>query len=465
MVGQAVSRSRRFCFFLYGARTIESVADRNLLRDLPAVHEILEALALDLRRFPRALVIREIRRALNEARLAIQAGQPNGPSIESRVEQALARLEQPSLCRVINATGVVLHTNLGRAPLGPIPVLPGYSNLEFDLETGRRGKRDVHAGALLGRLLGAPAIAVNNNAAAIYLALNELASGGEIVISRGELIEIGDGFRIPEIMQRAGAILREVGTTNRTHIDDYRAAVNERTRLLLRVHPSNFRIQGFTSRPELKDLAALGRERGIPIYEDLGSGCIVDLRPYGINEPMVGESLDAGADLVSFSGDKLLGGPQAGILTGKPELVTRLRRNPMFRALRLDKMIYQALEATLRNLLLQRWDAIPALAMIRQSVEKVRARAEALIKRTAIRAELLPGRSVIGGGATPEQSIPTWLIAIACDNLTAAEHRLREGQPPVIARIENDRLLIDLRTVFPEEEAELAAALLKLPLR
>ena len=465
MVAQAVSRSRRLCFFLYGPRTIEGVADRNLLRDLPAVHEILEALALDLRRFPRALVTREIRRALNEARLATQAGQPNGPSIESRVEQALARLEQPSLCRVINATGVVLHTNLGRAPLGPIPVLPGYSNLEFDLETGRRGKRDVHAGALLERLLGVPAIAVNNNAAAIYLALNELASGGEIVISRGELIEIGDGFRIPEIMQRAGAILREVGTTHRTRIDDYRAAVNERTRLLLRVHPSNFRIQGFTSRPELKDLAALGRERGIPVYEDLGSGCIVDLRPYGIDEPMVGESLDAGADLVSFSGDKLLGGPQAGILTGKPELVTRLRRNPMFRALRLDKMIYQALEATLRNLLLERWDAIPALAMILQSVEKIHARAEALIKRTAIRAELLPGRSVIGGGATPEQSIPTWLIAIACDNLTAAEHRLREGQPPVIARIEKDRLLIDLRTVFPEEEAELAAALLKLPLR
>jgi L-seryl-tRNA(Ser) seleniumtransferase len=441
------------------------VADRNLLRELPAVHEILEALAPDLRRFPRALITREIRRALNEARLAIQAGQPNGPSIESRVEQALARLEQPSLRHVINATGVVLHTNLGRAPLGPVPVLPGYSNLEFDVQTGRRGKRDVHAGELLERILGAPAIAVNNNAAAIYLALNELAAGGEIIISRGELIEIGDGFRIPEIMQRAGAILREVGTTNRTHIDDYRAAINERTRLLLRVHPSNFHIQGFTSRPELNDLAALGRERGIPVYEDLGSGCIVDLRPHGIDEPLVSESLDAGADLVSFSGDKLLGGPQAGILAGKPELVGRLRRNPMFRALRLDKMIYQALEATLRNLLLERWDAIPALAMIRQSAEQVRARAEALIEGSAIRAELVPGRSVIGGGATPEQSIPTWLIAIDCDNLTAAEQRLREGQPPVIARIENDRLLLDLRTVFAGEEAELAAALLKLPLR
>ena len=454
--------ARAFCFFLRWARTIESVADRNLLRDLPAVHEILEGLAPPLKRFPRELVLAEIRRALDEARLAIHTGQPNGPSIESRVEQALARLEQPSLRRVINATGVVLHTNLGRAPLGSFSVLPGYSNLEYDLQTGRRGKRDVHAGVLLERLLGAPAIAVNNNAAAIYLALNELAYGGEIVVSRGELIEIGDGFRIPEIMQRAGAILREVGTTNRTHIGDYRAAINERTRLLLRVHPSNFRIQGFTSRPDLDELVSLGRERGVPVYEDLGSGCIVDLRPYGIEEPLAGDSLRAGVDLVSFSGDKLLGGPQVGILAGKPELVTRLRRNPMFRALRLDKLIYQALETTLRDLLLERWDAIPALAMIRQTAEQVRARAEALLERYFIRAELVPGRSVIGGGATPEQSIATWLIAIRCDDLMLAEKRLRESTPPVIGRIEDDRLLLDLRTVFAEEEAELAAALLNI---
>lgn len=451
-----------FCFFLRGARTIESVADRNLLRDLPAVHEILERLPPALKRFPRELVVGEIRRALNDARSRIQGGQPNGATIESRVEQALARLEQASLRRVINATGVVLHTNLGRAPLGHIAVLPGYSNLEYELLTGRRGKRDVHAGALLERLLGAPAIAVNNNAAAIYLALNELALGGEIIVSRGELIEIGDGFRIPEIMQRAGATLREVGTTNRTHINDYRAAINDRTRLLLRVHPSNFRIQGFTSRPELDELVSLGRERGVPVYEDLGSGCIVDLRQYGIDEPLVTNSLKAGADLVSFSGDKLLGGPQAGILAGKPELVMRLRRNPMFRALRLDKMIYQALETILRALLLERWDAIPALAMIRETAEHVRARAEALLKRYSIRAELLRGQSVIGGGATPEQSIPTCLIAIRCDDLMAAEERLRAADPPVIARIENDRLLFDLRTVFAEEEPELGAALLSL---
>jgi L-seryl-tRNA(Ser) seleniumtransferase len=436
------------------------VADRDVLRHLPAVHEILEGLGPALRRFPRALVVSEVRRALNEARSAIRSGQPNGAAVEGRVEQALARLEQPSLRRVINATGVVLHTNLGRAPLGPFTPLSGYSNLEFDLKTGRRGKRDVHAGTLLERLLGAPAIAVNNNAAAIYLALNELASGGEIIISRGELIEIGDGFRIPEIMQRAGAILREVGTTNRTRIDDYRTAINERTRLLLRVHPSNFRIQGFTSRPELEEIVSLGRERRIPVYEDLGSGCIADLRSYGIDEPRVTDSLGAGVDLLSFSGDKLLGGPQAGILAGKPELVTRLRRNPMFRALRLDKIIYQALETTLRALLLEDWDAIPALGMIRQTADQVRARAEALLARYSIRAELVPGKSVIGGGATPEQSIPTWLIGICCDDLTAAEKRLRENTPPVIARIEHDRLVLDLRTVFAEEEAQLATALL-----
>src|SRR5215471_17182671 len=370
----------------------------DLLRDLPSVHEVLERLPAALTRFPRALVVSEIRRALEEARQQIRAGTQDGNTIESRVEQALLELEKSSLRRVINATGVVLHTNLGRAPLGPLPILPGYSNLEYDLAAGRRGKRDVHTAGLFERLLGAGAIAVNNNAAAIYLALNELAAGAEVVVSRGELIEIGDGFRIPEIMQRSGAILHEVGTTNRTHMDDYRAAINERTRLLLRVHPSNFRIQGFTARPELRELVALGRERSIPVYEDLGSGCIADLRAFGVEEPLVTESLSAGADLVSFSGDKLLGGPQAGILSGKAELLARLRRNPMYRALRLDKLVCQALETTLRNLLLERWNQIPALAMIRQTAEEIRARAEALLCHTILKAQLMPGTSVIGGG-------------------------------------------------------------------
>ena len=436
------------------------MADSKQLRELPAVHEVLAGLADAVGCFPRALVVSEIRRALDEIRAEIRAGGPIGRPVQARVERALAALEQPSLRRVINATGVVLHTNLGRAPLGAVPVLPGYSNLEFDLATGRRGKRDAHTGRLLERLLDKPAIAVNNNAAAIFLALNELASGGEVVVSRGELIEIGDGFRIPEIMARSGATLCETGATNRTRIEDYRDAINERTRLLLRVHPSNFRITGFTGRPSLEELVALGRERGLPVYEDLGSGCVADLRPFGIEEPMAADSLRAGADLVSFSGDKLLGGPQAGILAGRPEIVARLRRNPLFRALRLDKMIYQSLEVTLRRLLLEQWDAIPALAMIRMPAETIRARAEALLARVeGLPAEIVPGRSVVGGGATPEQSLATWLIAITCEDLPDAERRLRSADPPVIARIEDGRLLLDLRTVFREEEEELSRAL------
>jgi L-seryl-tRNA(Ser) seleniumtransferase len=435
------------------------MADRNLLRELPAVHEVLDKLPPALRRFPHALVVSEIRRALEEARGEIRVGRSDGPAIETRVERALEALERPSLRRVINATGVILHTNLGRAPLGEITPLPGYSNLEYDLEAGRRGKRDAHTASLLERLLGAPGIAVNNNAAAIFLALHELAAGFEVVVSRGELIEIGDGFRIPEIMQRSGAILRETGTTNRTHIDDYRTAITERTRLLLRVHPSNFRIQGFTARPELPELVALGKEYGIPVYEDLGSGCVADLRGFGVDEPLVAESMEAGVDLVSFSGDKLLGGPQAGILAGRADLIRRLRRNPMFRALRLDKLIYQALEGTLRKLLLEQWDAIPALAMIRQNADQVRERAEELVRRGGFYAEIVPGQSVIGGGATPEQSIPTWLIAIRSPDLPELERRLRAAEPPVIARVEQERLVLDLRTVFAEEEDALAAVL------
>ena len=435
------------------------MAELDARRTLPSVHEILERLSPALARYPRSLVLAEVRRALEAARHDLRAGQSAAPSVDTRVAQALAALEPHSLRRVINATGVVLHTNLGRAPLGPLTIQPGYSNLEYDLSAGRRGKRDSHIAPLLERLLGAPAIAVNNNAAALYLALHELAAGGEVVVSRGELIEIGDGFRIPDIMARSGAVVREVGTTNRTRIEDYRDALNANTRLLLRVHPSNFRMQGFTARPELRELAALGREHGVPVYEDLGSGCVVDLRPFGIHEPLVSDSLEAGADLVSFSGDKLLGGPQAGILAGRAELVARLRRNPMFRALRLDKMAYQALETTLRSLLFEDWDRIPALAMIRQSAADIRARAERFLARAGVTAQLLDGMSVIGGGATPEQSIPTCLIALSPANVVDAERRLRAADPPVIARIEDQKLVFDLRTVLPDEEDALAAAL------
>ena len=432
--------------------------DPDRRRDLPSVHELLERLAPALARFPRGVVTGEVRRVLDHARQDLRAGRALDSSIEARVEESLAGLERSSLRPVINATGVVLHTNLGRAPLGPLCLFPGYSNLEYDLAAGRRGKRDVHTAHLLDRMLGAPAVAVNNNAAALFLALHELAAGGEVVVSRGELIEIGDGFRIPDIMARSGAAVREVGTTNRTRLEDYRDAIGPQTRLLLRVHPSNFRMEGFTARPELRELVELGRERGIPVYEDLGSGCIVDLRPYGIDEPLVSESLAAGADLVSFSGDKLLGGPQAGILAGKAELIGRLRRNPLFRAFRLDKMVCQALETTLRHLLLERWEAVPALAMIRQSATEIRARAERLLARSGLHAELISGSSVIGGGATPERSIPTWLIAVACADVLEGERRLRAANPPVIARIEKEKLVLDLRTVRPEEEDELAAA-------
>ena len=430
------------------------------LRELPSVDQVLARLGETVGVYPRDLVVGEIRRALEAMREEIRAGGTVGEPVETRVLSALGALARPSLRRVINATGVVLHTNLGRAPLGGLAPIPGYSNLEYDLAAGRRGKRDVHVSALIERLLGAPAIVVNNNAAAVYLALHELAAGFEVIVSRGELIEIGDGFRIPDIMARSGALLREVGSTNRTHLDDYRAAFTERTRLILRVHRSNFRIHGFTAQPELKELAALARERGVPLYEDLGSGCLADLAAFGIHEPVARASLDAGVDLVSFSGDKLLGGPQAGLLAGRQDLVARLRRNPMFRALRVDKLIYQALEETLRRWLLERWDEIPALRMIRAGADEIRERAEALAFRLdQFDAEAVPGESVIGGGSTPDQRLPTWLIVIRVESVSDFEERLRQAQPPVIARVENDRLLIDLRTVLPEEEAALEAAL------
>ena len=412
--------------------------------------------------FPRAVITAEARQVLASIREAMRSGEyRNSLSIEDLVLRNLDALRQPSLKRVINATGVVLHTNLGRAPLARFDPLFGYSNLEYDLASGRRGKRDAHLTGLLDRLIGAPGIAVNNNAAAIYLALNELASGYEVIVSRGELIEIGDGFRIPDIMRSSGAVLREVGATNCTSIEDYREAINDRTRLLLRVHPSNFRMQGFTSKPDLRELVGLGTEKNIPVYEDLGSGCVINLRAFGIAEPLVSESLRAGVNLVSFSGDKLLGGPQAGILAGDAAMIARLRRNPMFRALRLDKLIHQALETTLRNLLLERWDHVPALRMIQLKAEDVRMRAERFVAALqGVKAEVIAGQSVIGGGSTPEQPVATYLIVVDCHSVTEAERHCRAASPPVIARIADDRLVFDLRTVFPEEEEELRQAIL-----
>ena len=298
---------------------------------------------------------------------------------------------------------------------------------------------------------------VNNNAAATYLVLNELASNCEVVVSRGELIEIGDGFRIPDILTRSGATLKEVGTTNRTRVDDYASGITERTRLLMRVHPSNFHITGFTSKPTLAEIAAVARARCVWLYDDLGSGCLMDLRPYGITEPLVSESLKAGANVVSFSGDKLLGGPQVGIIAGDAELVARIRKNPMFRALRASKLIYQVLEETLRHMVFEEWDQIPALAMIRATSAELKLRAERLAAQVP-GTRVIPGESVAGGGSTPDQTLPAWLIELP-GNAVALERKLRANDPPVIARISGDRVVLDLRTVFAQEEPALLAAL------
>jgi L-seryl-tRNA(Ser) seleniumtransferase len=436
------------------------MAASDRLRELPSVEEVAQRLSSQVPGIPRRLLIDEIRRAVDEARLRLRNGLADAVDLDQVVLARLRELAQPSLRRVINATGVVLHTNLGRAPLPATELLSGYSNLEYDLSTGKRGKRDVHLASLLERLTGKPGIAVNNNAAAVYLVLNELAAGHEVIVSRGQLIEIGDGFRIPDIMLRAGVILREVGTTNRTTIEDFRGAITERTRLLLIVHPSNFRIEGFTAQPERSQLATLARDYGIPLYEDLGSGCLMALKPFGIEEPLVQESVAGGVNLVSFSGDKLLGGPQAGIVCGDADLVARVRRNPMFRAMRLDKIMVQMLETALRHTLLQNYDALPALRMIRLSADEIRLRAEGVVRQIpGLDAEIVPGESVIGGGSTPAQSLPTFRIAIRASNAVSLERRLRSATPPVIAMVEDGRVLLDLRTVDEGEEAALVAAL------
>ena len=346
-----------------------------------------------------------------------------------------------------------------------------YSNLEYDLEAGARGKRDVHTSRLLERLTGAEsAIVVNNCAAAVLLVLAALAKGGEAVVSRGELIEIGDGFRIPEIMAESGASLREVGTTNRTKIEDYENAINEKTRALMRVHPSNFQMSGFTDKPELAELVALSKEKNLPLIEDLGSGCLLDLSPYGIREPTVRKSVEAGVSLVVFSGDKLLGGPQAGIIAGKKELVEKVRRHPLFRALRVDKLTICALEATLGAYLRNSVDEIPALRMLRASAADLAQRSDNFLKELrpnlpapGVKIELVEGKSLAGGGSTPTQSLRSPVFHIRSERHSAAdlEKRLRRraGGTSVIARIEDDHVVIDLRTVFEDQEPELVAAL------
>lgn len=457
-------------------------SDRSaLLRQLPSVDELLRRPALlDLaQKVDRALIVETARGVLDDLRAAIARGQEEGTDgvvAGARVVAAIENALAPSLRPVINATGVILHTNLGRAPLAESAIehlraaATQYSNLEYDVAAGTRGKRDVHTTRLLARIVGAEsAIVVNNNAAALLLVLNTLAKGSEVIVSRGELVEIGDGFRIPEVMSESGAVLREVGTTNRTTIRDFERAINDCTRLLLRVHPSNFKIVGFTARPSLEEIVDLGRRTGLPVLEDLGSGCLVDLSAYGFDEPVVRAAFDAGVPLACFSGDKLLGGPQAGIIAGQRELVERIRRNPLFRALRVDKLTIAALEATLLVYLRGALDDVPALSMIRIPLEEITRRAEMLAEK--LRAAHLPeteieirhGQSLIGGGSTPEQHLPTCLICIASLRYSAAQLEARLRQPasgvPVIARVEDDRLVLDLRTVFLTQEAALADAL------
>ena len=467
-----------------GKKTV-SAEQAELLRQIPSVDELLAQprLAALSKRVERNLVVEVARTVLADLRARI-AGDSNwtalglnAASVEELISTAVERILSRSLQPVINATGVILHTNLGRAPLPETVVdefrrtATQYSNLEYDLEAGARGKRDVHTGELLTRLTGSEAaIVVNNCAAAVLVTLAALARGGEVIVSRGELIEIGDGFRIPEIMEQSGAILREVGTTNRTHVGDYEKAINEKTRVLLRVHPSNFKVTGFTDKPSLEELVALSQRSGLPLVEDLGSGCLVDLSEHGVSEPTVKQSIDVGVSLVMFSGDKLLGGPQAGIIAGKKDLIARVRRYPLFRALRVDKLTIAALEATLGAYLRAAWDEIPAIRMIRATPQELKRRAENFIRELRpelpldeVEIEIAEGASLAGGGSTPSQSLPTKIIRIASARYSATklEQRLR-GAPAgisVIARVEDDRLILDLRTVFPEQEALLAKTL------
>lgn len=423
-------------------------------------------------------VLQRIRQEISADRLDRETLMLALGNIAEAIERELRAGFRTSLRGVINATGVVLHTNLGRAPLSQAAIdhisrtAMTYSNLEFDLSTGDRGKRDVHVQRLFARLLNASyphplqTVVVNNCAAAVLLALNTLAEGGEVIVSRGELVEIGGSFRVPEVMAKSGAVLREVGTTNRTRTSDYKDAINEKTKLILRVHRSNFAIVGFTEQPSINELVALGQAHNVPVLEDLGNGALFDLRHLGVNdEPGVHESLRAGVDVITYSGDKLLGGPQAGIISGRAELIAKIRRNPLFRALRVDKLTYAALEGTLLEYMRGNLDQIPTIALMRASAKDIRGRAEALAGQVAsnsrLSTEVIEGESLIGGGTAPAATLYTSLLAITHESMSAEELQtaLRLAEPPVIVRVDEGRVLIDLRTVFESQVPELATVL------
>ncbi len=475
------------------------------MRSIPSIEQLRQRPAMRAleERYGRAALVDALRAEADALRQRARAGggidEDVVDTIERGVPARLALTAGASLRRVINATGVIVHTNLGRAPLADVAarrvgeLATGYSNLEYDLQEGRRGRRDVHAERLICRLTGAAAaVVVNNNAAATLIVLAALAAGREVAISRGELVEIGGGFRVPDVMAQSGALLREVGTTNRTRVADYAAAIGERTALILRVHPSNFRIEGFTERPALEELVAIGRRFGIPVAEDLGSGWLGHDRAASIalgpddgmaqqgpasraaasplparlrEEPRVQDSIAAGADVVMFSGDKLLGGPQAGIIAGTESAIATIRRHPLMRALRVDKMTYAALEATLQEYASGRAaETVPVARMLTMTVDQVRQRAAALAGAIAaphLSATVLDGESTIGGGSAPGSASPTALVALSHRTLNAAqlEAHLRGLDPPIVARIEKDRVVLDLRTVAPDDDQEVAAIL------
>jgi L-seryl-tRNA(Ser) seleniumtransferase len=439
----------------------------NDLRSLPSIDHLLkiDSVLEWIARFGRPLTLEALRSTLEEARSAYAQGRPL-PDEAALLEQTGGYLEAwtaPSLQMVINATGVILHTNLGRAPLSAAAmqaaqnVALGYSTLEYDLDRGKRGSRLVHADALLCHLTGAEAaLAVNNNAAAVMLALSALARRRAVVIARSQLVEIGGGFRVPDVMKQSGARLLEVGTTNRVHVSDYRSALEEKPAAFLHAHRSNFRIVGFTDEPQLEEIVAVAHTAGIPLVDDLGSGALLDTARYGLgHEPTIQESLAAGADLVCFSGDKLLGGPQAGIVIGRADLVEKLKKHPLARAFRADKLCLAALMATLLHYLKDEAEReIPIWRMIAAPLEQVRARAETW--RQALGAgEVIPGESTVGGGSLPGETLPTFLLALPARSPDRLAERLRQGQPPVIARLQADQVVLDPRSVLPEQDEQL----------
>ena len=442
------------------------------LRDLPSIERLLQTEEGErLRsRFGHGLSVRALRQALDLAREAIRSGSaaPTETEVLTQARDWMQSHVAPSLKTVINATGVILHTNLGRAVLSQAAQravqasASRYTTLEYDLQRGERGQRNVHAEPLLRDLTGAEgALVVNNNAGAVLLALAALAARRRVVVSRSQLIEIGGGFRIPEILKQSGAKLVEVGTTNRTHRKDFEAALADGAALVLRAHPSNFKIIGFTREPGLVELVDVGEKFGVPVLDDLGSGALLDTADFGLgHEPTVQESVQAGAALVAFSGDKLLGGPQAGLLVGRAELIERLRRHPLARALRPDKLCLAALTATLlhyvRN---EAVDQIPVWRMIATREADLRTRAEGWAARLG--GEVRAGRSTIGGGSLPEETLPTWLVAMESPSPDALAARLRHQDPPVVARVDEGRVMLDPRTVLPEEEDSLLASALR----